>query len=172
MGQFDSLSVPEISVLISELEETRRIKQGAMPKSTLRKYLDIHGPDFMGTGMSFQEFMAVGEIERLNNAYWRQSREEKDRRRDAVVALACEYAKITQQTNQAIAWAREAIPEVLNGGWKDVRMFRDMLTFTGEEKSFRDRYVPIFEHFVSLLDQVLEGVPKVEPEVQRLETPS
>ncbi len=173
MGQFDSLSIPDLSALISELEETRRIKKGLMPRSVLQKYLDVNNPDFMGSGMTFQEFMMVGEVERIRSSYSRQTREEKSRRRDAMVALTIEYTKILQQTHQATMWAREAIVEVLNGDWKEVKVCRDMLTFEGDFVGLQSLHGPIFARFVEMLDEVLAGVPKEEePEPQAAEVPS
>lgn len=164
MSQYDQLSEEDLSKLIQELQDARRRKRGELPKSRLHDMLDPSSSDFMGTGMSMQEFMMVGEVERLTASYWRQDREEKSRRRDAMVALTVEYIKITAQTIQATLFAREAIVGIVNGDWRDVKTCRDMLTFEGEDVGHRDVYAPIFARFVELLDEVLAGVPKPKPE--------
>jgi hypothetical protein len=119
----------------------------------------------MGTGMSVQEFVMAGELQRLANAYWRQTREEKSRRRDAMIALTIEYDKILSQTRHATMWAREAIVEVVNGDWREVKVCRDMLTFDDDYLGDQKAHAPIFARFVEMLDEVLATVPKPEPEV-------
>ncbi len=126
----------------------------------------------MGSGMTFQEFMMAGEVERLKNAYWRQSREEKSRRREAAIALAIEYSKIIEQTRQATAFAREAIVDVINGDWKEVQINRDMLAIDPDFIGLGPELAAIFVPFVKMLDDVLAGVPKPEPEPQSVEAAS
>lgn len=167
MSAYDSLSETDLTLLINELQEVRRKKRGQITRSILHHMLNPNSSDFMGSGMTVQEFMMAGELERIQNAYWRQPREEKDRRRNAIVELAIEYSKIVQQTRQATMWAREAIVEVLEGNWKEVKVCRDMLTFEGDFVGLQAVHGPIFARFVQMLDDVLAGVPK-EPEPPQL----
>lgn len=162
MSAYDHLSEAELSLLISELQEVRRRKRGEVPRSALERMTHPDTKDFMGSGLSIQEYLISGEIERHQAAYWRQSREEKSRRRDAVVNLTALYLQITKQTQQATMWPREAIVGVLNGDWKDVRACRDMLTQHGEDLGLTPELKAIFAPFIKLLDEVLAGVPKDE----------
>jgi hypothetical protein len=163
MSAYDGLSEEELALLINELQEVRRKRKGGLSQSDLRRMLSPDSPDFMGSGMTVQEFMMAGELERLQNAYWRQSLEEKRRRQEAVVALATEYVKIIQQTRQATLWAREAFVAVLNGDWKEVKICRGCLSDEGEHFGLTLELKEIFLPFVKLLDEVLTGVPKEEP---------
>jgi hypothetical protein len=163
MSQFEALSVEELSKLIQELQEVRRKKQGRPTKADLALMFDPNSSDFMGLGLSLNEFLLSQEIEALKRSYRNQTREEKSRRRDAAVALAVEYDRVRQQTTQATVFAREAIIHVVEGEWQDLKICRDMLTFEDDFVGSREIHAPIFARFVEMLDAVLAGVPRESP---------
>jgi hypothetical protein len=172
VSQYDTLSEEEIARLIRELQEAHRRKRGQPTRSQLAEMLSPSSPNFMGTGMTAQEFMMSGEIQYLMAAYWRQSRKEKNRRRAASIRLALELGEIRKKTNFATIFAEEAVADVINGDWKDLKQVRDYYLFEDEEQALRESAVQIYARFVQLIDEVLASVPKDEPEASPVAAPN
>src|SRR6185369_9557551 len=157
---YDDLPLEALQKLHDEVRIALRKKKGETTRELLLSYISPSSPDFMGTGMNFEEYVLAGEIEHIKASYRRQERGERNRRRDAAIALSVELSVILTKTNQATMFARESIPAVIIGDWREVKTLREMLTFkddfVGDEATNR----PIFAKFVSLLDEVLAGVPE------------
>lgn len=168
---YEDLPLQALQQLYDEVRTAIRKKKGESTRESLLSYISPSNPDFMGTGMNFEEYVLSGEIENIKAGYRRQPREERNRRRDAAVDLAIELSVILTQTRQATLFARECIPAVINGDWKDVKVLRDMLTFEGDHVGIEAIHQPIFAKFVGMLDGVLAGVPKEAPPPETKQPP-
>jgi hypothetical protein len=160
---YEDLSLELLQQLHNEVRDALRKRKGEPTRESVLSYLSPKNPDFMGTGMNFEEYFISGEIEHIKAGYRRQERGERVRRRDAAIALAIELSVILTQTNQATLFAREAIPAVILGDWREVKSTRDLLTFDEDFVGNQVTNKPIFAKFVSILDEVLDGIPKEEP---------
>src|SRR5882672_11703154 len=96
------------------LDERRR---GVSPR-TLPSFLDIDSPNFLGLGMSLQELVASGEVERNMRSFGRQDRPERERRLDHVIRLSVELTEILKATHFCTSLARAAIVDVIEGDWQ------------------------------------------------------
>lgn len=160
---YDNLSLEDLEKLHQEVRDALRKKRGQPTKESLLAFLSPEGPDFMGTGLTFTEYVLADEVSHIKASYRRASRDERARRRDAAVDLGIELGVILQQTRQATLYAREAIASVIVGDWKETKICRDILTFEGDHVGEQAVHQPIFAKFVKMLDDVLAGIPKEEP---------
>lgn len=127
-----------------------------MPKKDKRphaeKLADWLGPNtrnFVGTGLSLEEFMAVHDAERLRNSWAVIEPKERRTRMHYVLELAAELHRIKKISIQATAIGELVIEDLITGDYDAmlslVNGFRDADKFGAE----RERWV----HFVELAEQ-------------------
>jgi hypothetical protein len=162
---YREMSAEGLEALVKELQGILREKRGEPAKETLRKILDAKGPDFLGTGLTFEEFLVSQDLQRYRRSYSQQDRKERKRRLDFVLRLAVEYQAVVQRTLFSTAFAKNALAEVFDGDWRGLKIARDVLTFEDETPETRETFAPIFAAFVRLLDEILTSVPTEGSEV-------
>lgn len=133
---------------------TLEVKDGGHPgrasKSLLASFLDTKGNNFLGSGISFSDWVRTADYLRYERCYITQTREEKRRRLMYLVRLAGELERILDHHLFATSWAEAVIEGVLEGDWKQVAMWCAMLTFEDEDPHVREVAAPIFAKFVEI----------------------
>lgn len=119
--------------------------------------LGLDSKNFLGTGLTFNEFMQLHRAEQLAASWALQVPEEKKRRRRAVIQLSIELGRIRDTMEFSTALAELAIEAVIEGDWKMVEEWAEHFTFESEGAELRDRCAPVFAVFRELLLQTLRG---------------
>lgn len=122
------------------------------------RFAELLGTDsknFLGTGLTFTEFMQLHKAEQIAESWALQPVEEQKRRRKAVIQLSIELGRITEHHGFSTRLAEMAIEAVIVGDWKMVQEWADHFTFDTEGEDLRAQYAPVFAVFRELLLQSL-----------------
>ena len=117
--------------------------------------------NFMGSGLSVEDFMRLGAAEKFAASWANQDQAERKRRLSAVMRLSVELARISEITMFSTRLCEMAIESVIEGDWKAVSEWADHFSFESEGEQLRISHAPIFAAFRELLRQVVragEGV--------------
>lgn len=137
-------------------------------KKNLDEWTNVHGNNFFGTGMTFQEFMTYGEVERYTRCYHRQDRDERNRRRAYLIKLGSILEKFEslgeiQGTDLLEGWIdniiegdKKALAAAVRGFFEPDGVFRDM----GEHTKCPHYY----RQFFRLLQSCVETWPEDKPD--------
>jgi hypothetical protein len=132
----------------------------------LAELLGPNSKNFLGTGMSLEEFSTLITAEKLAASWCVQPQDERKRRRRAVILLSQELGHIEEKTQFSTRLCELAIEAVIEGDWTMVEEWAEHFTFAEEfpknvtdetGTDLRDKYVPVFATFRELLLQVLRG---------------
>ena len=139
------------------------IALGARPRRAdpRERLAELMGPDstnFLNTGLSLREFMALHDAERLARSWSLQPREEKKRRLNAVVQLSAELSRIREITVFSTALAEQAIEAVIEADWKMVKSWAEHFAFDDDCHDFTPIYAPFRELLLQVLRVGKEGV--------------
>jgi hypothetical protein len=132
-----------------------------MKKDHQARYHELLSPtstNFMGTGLTLQEFMQLGTAERVNTAWFTQERSERKRRLNFVTELSIELAKIKETTIFATGLAEMGIESIIEGDWKMVQEWAEHFSFADDDGA-RERYASVFARFAELLMQAYTTHP-------------
>ena len=124
-------------------------------RERLAELLGADSTNFLGTGLTMQEFMRLHDAEKLSASWAIQPPVEKKRRRRAVLQLSIELGRICESHSFSTGLAELAIESVIEGDWKMVQEWADHFTFAEESEELRTTYVPVFAVFHELLLQSL-----------------
>lgn len=133
-------------------------------RERLVELLSPNSKNFLGTGLTFEELSALTTAEKIAASWCLQPRDERKRRRRAVILLSQELGRIEAETIFATRNCELAIESVIEGDWEMVEEWADHFTFAEEfptnvtdetGTSLRDKYAPVFATFRELLLQVL-----------------
>jgi len=127
------------------------------PRERFAELLGIDSKNFLGTGLTMQEFSLLHSAEKIATSWALQPREERSRRLATVVQLSVELTRIREVTNFSTRLAELAIESVIEGDWTAVKDWTESLGFEDEREELRQRYAPIFATFRELLLQVLRA---------------
>lgn len=129
------------------------------PKPDKRaRFLELLGLDstnFLGSNLTFVEFMQLYRAEQLAASWALQAPEEKKRRRRIVIQLSIELGRLQTTVNFSTSLAELAIEAVIEGDWKMVEEWAEHFTFDEEHPQTREQYAPAFAVFRELLLQAL-----------------
>jgi hypothetical protein len=153
-----NLPADELKAIIRDLQATLDEKQG---KPTLASFINPLSDNFMGTGMSLQEFHVKGMIEVWQRSFSNQNRKEKKRRLHTIVKLSAELERIREKTLNATGLAESVIEDVIEGDWKMLKEWAEMFTFKDEGEEHRTFMAPIYARFVETCREVHEERPEV-----------
>ena len=117
--------------------------------------LGFDSKNFLGTGLTFNEFMQLHRAEQLAASWALQPPEVKKRRRRIVIQLSIELGRIQTTVNFSTGLAELVIESVIEGDWKMVEEWAEHFTFDEEGAQIRDQYAPVFAVFRELLLQAL-----------------
>lgn len=124
--------------------------------------LDPDAKNWLGTGLSMQEFFAARRVQEIQNSIIFQDREEERRRIELIVELAGELNAIRQRTNFSMLLAEGAIEDVIRGEWGKLREVGEQHRFEDESERIRAEYAPIYSRFVELCQKGFESRPGAE----------
>lgn len=153
-----------------EPEDTRtsaqKVGDGGHPrgdeaKRLLGGFFDVHGDNFLGSGMTFHEWSMSGDLVRYRRFLGLQARDERRRRMKYVVAMSVEHDRICQQDRFATFWSEACIEAVINGDWDEVKMWAESLKFKNEGPDIRNIAAPKFANFVKIALEAYETRPTV-----------
>jgi hypothetical protein len=125
------------------------------PRERFAELLGTNSKNFLGTGLTMNEFMQLHRAEQLTASWALQSPEEKKRRLHAVLRLSQELGRIKETTLFSTRLAEMAIEAVIEGDWKMVEGLAGHFTFSTEGEETMQIYAPVFAAFRELLLQVL-----------------
>lgn len=93
-----------------------------MSDESTKKMMELFGyeDNFLGTGMSFQEWCTHKEIKRIEASFTMQDGAEKKRRLHYIMKLSEEGAKIKAVSLFGTAWVDAAIESVIQGDWDEI----------------------------------------------------
>jgi hypothetical protein len=126
-------------------------------RERLAELLGTDSKNFLGTGLTFSEFMQLHSAEQLSASWALQPIEEKKRRRRSVIQLSIELGRICETHRFSTGLAELAIEAVIEGDWKMVQEWADHFTFDEESDDLRHQYTPMFAVFRELLLQTLRA---------------
>jgi hypothetical protein len=129
-------------------------------KDHAARFIELLSPDsknFLGTGLSMEEFFKLGRAEKFAASWANQDRDERKRRLKAVIALSIEMAKILETGGFATFWCERSIEAVIEGDWKMAADYADYFTFASESGDLISIERPRFATFRELLLQAVRG---------------
>ena len=124
-------------------------------RERLAELLGTGSKNFLGTGLSLEEFVQLFSAEKLAASWGLQSPEERKRRRRIVIALAQELGRIEEKSGFSTRLAELAIESVIDGDWKMVEEWAEHFAFEDEHEAIRTREAPEFAIFRELLLQAV-----------------
>jgi hypothetical protein len=124
-------------------------------RERLSELLSFDSKNFLGTGLTFTEFMQLHKAEQLAESWVIQPVEEQKRRRKAVIQLSIELGRITEHHGFSTRLAEMAIEAVIVGDWTMVQEWADHFALDTEGEGLRAEYAPVFAVFRELLLQAL-----------------
>ena len=121
----------------------------------LAELLGVGSKNFLGTGLTLEEFVQLFSAEKLAASWGLQSPEERKRRRRIVIALAQELGRIAEKSGFSTHLAELAIESVIEGDWKMAEEWAEHFAFEDEHEEIRTREAPEFAIFRELLLQAI-----------------
>lgn len=171
LSDFEHLTPKQLREVAKQLQKMAYRKEGGsreLSKDRLSQLLDVESDNFMGTGLSLQEFLLCGKVDELANSFATQDKDERKRRLGFVVKLGAELDRMRSKGLQfGTALAEAAIESVILGDWKMVKDWANDFTFEHEHEQTRQTYAPLYAPFVGLLQEAFESRPKAEPSPKR-----
>jgi hypothetical protein len=168
---FEGLSPEELREAAKQLQNMAHRKEGGnreYSKERLSKLLDIESDNFLGTGMSLQDFMLCGLVEDINHSFVTQMKPERKRRLGFIRKLAAELDRILVDGHLfGSAIAEGGIGAVILGDWSEVKDIAEEFRFTDEDEHTRNTYAPIYANFVGLLQEAFDTRPEAEAAPRR-----
>lgn len=132
-------------------------------KKRLLAWLDTEGDDFLGTGMSFQDFMLSRQIERWKNSIsCLQDRTEQRRRVRLIRRLSVAMDEV-ERTYGVFGFAQldMAIVAIINGDWVECQRIADELKYEDERPEIRHA---LAERHAALRTLILEAKELAVPD--------
>lgn len=124
-------------------------------RERLAELLGTGSKNFLGTGLTMEEFIQLFNAEKLAASWFIQPLEERKRRRCAVIRLSQELGRIEETTNFATRLGELAIEAVIEGDWTMVKEWAEHFAFKDESEDLRGGMVAPYATFRELLLQVL-----------------
>jgi hypothetical protein len=161
MDLTDIKSLPEDKLLevIRELQDTLRERRG---ETTLSSLLNPLSDNFLGSGMTLQEFLLKGQVDVWRRSFVNQPRPERKRRLGLLIRLSAELLKVREQTSFGTGLAEAVLEDLIEGDWKMLREWAKHFSFEDEDEEIRAKYIPIYAKFVGLCKEGYEDQPGVE----------
>lgn len=107
------------------------------PRARLKRMLN---PDnFLGSGLTLQEWSLSGMIDRWQNCLSNLSDREATRRRVSSIRRICVAIDAIERAHGVfnVRGLERGLVAVINGEWQEVRSIADELLYRGEDASFR-----------------------------------
>jgi hypothetical protein len=161
-------------------EEQVRQAFDAIPssqKSQLLTWLDTQSSNFMGTGLSFHEFIWFGRAQEISNNLFNQSREEQRRRMDYIIRASKTLYDIREVNRFATGFGEMAIEDIIKGDLRNLRRWRlgnpvivmENRAEKGPESDQNKFYRNLWEPFVAIIREAIETWPIESDKVEATE---
>lgn len=143
------------------------VRDGGMPdRKKLREllhgtFLDVHGDNFMGSGMGFMEWVRTMDLLKYERWYGTQTREERRRRMKYLIQLCAEQERLVEDDISATGLSEAVIENVIEGDWIEVKSWIEHLKFEEERGEYRSLMAKRFEKFVEIAQEAYDTRPKV-----------
>lgn len=135
----------------------------------LKELLSTEGDNFMGSGMSMQDYLLCLDLDTLSRSFNRQKRPERKRRMKFIVLLSAELEAIRQKVGIfSSGLAEGAIEGVIEGDWRLVKEFAGDFTFEHEGGETEKVYGPAYARFRELLMEAFNTRPGATPPPQQV----
>jgi hypothetical protein len=151
------VAIEDLDAAITKLQELRRKRKGETTAAEVRGLMSFmdQKQNFLGTGMSFEEWFTAKEVDRVMRGFTHQDRRERKARLELAGRLAVELAKIREVSIFATGLGEGAIESVLEGDAPGLIVSRGMFTFEDERAEIRDLNAPLWATFVKILDEAI-----------------
>lgn len=167
LDQIDMLPPDELREVVKRARKAldRQLGEGLRAdKGRLKELLDTTSDNFMGSGMTMQEYMLCIDLDALARSFHRQMRPERTRRLKYVILLSAELERIRREVGIfASGLAEGAIEDVLMGDWRRAKEFAGDLVFDMEGGEIQEVYQAAYAPFRELLQEVFDTRPEAEP---------
>lgn len=153
------------------------VRDGGMPErfefQNLLKntFLDVHGENYMGSGLGFSDWMRTLDILRYERWYGNQVRDEKKRRMGYLIALCAEQERLVATDISATGLSASLIECLIEGDWNGVKSWMASLTFKEDKNAWSGEMRERFAKFVAFAQEAYDTRPKVFCPLCRKPTP-
>jgi len=154
LAEIKNLPEDKLLEVIRELQDTLRERRG---ETTLASLLNPLSDNFMGSGMTLQEFVLKGRIDIWQRSFVNQPRPEKKRRLNLLIRLSVELTKIREQTIVATGLAESALEDLIEGDWAMLKEWASHFSFEDEHEEVRVRYAPLYAKFAEICKEAYES---------------
>lgn len=113
---------------------------------------DPSSKNLMGSRLTFNEWLASGLAEKYKRSFINASPEERERRLDLIIELACEYKEICKTTIFSTDICKAVMEDIINGCFERALSISKFFDFDTEEEGLRNEYAPIFKRFKELVE--------------------
>jgi len=143
------------------------VRDGGMPERNKMRnllqgtFLDVHGHNFMGSGLGFGDWSTTMEILRYERWYGSQAREERRRRMKYLIRLCAEQERLVEEDISATGLSEALIEHLIEGDWNEVRAYISILKFEEERHEWRKEIAPRFAKFVAIAQEAYDTRPRV-----------
>lgn len=139
-------------------------------KRDLKDWLSTEGSNFLGTGMSFQEWFVHQRVEEYANSFAAQDRDERRRRLNLVIRLGRELCNIREENLFSTMMGESAIEAVILGKWDEIKDYGTWLSFKAEfvdDPDQGDYYSRLWSRFREILAETYQHrlPPNPVPEI-------
>lgn len=155
-------SEEELAKHVKKLQTILALKQGKrqLPtKDDILKMADPDGNNFLGTGMTLQDFLAAYRLLDVQSNLLFQDLEERRRRVGLIIELGAALVEIRKQTLFAVGLAEGVIEDVVRGDWRMLREHAKMFRFEHESEDLRKTYGPIYAAFAAVCQKAFDTRP-------------
>jgi hypothetical protein len=130
------------------------------------EWTNLEGDDFLGSGLSFADFMLSNQVERWRNSLsCIRNRTEIRRRLRAIRAIGAAIEALEQQREIFnLAGLDGALLALINGEWDEARSIAESLDYAEEGPlgvRYAELHAPIKELILKACDEMLPNDPEV-----------
>lgn len=164
---YESWTEEDLREHIKTLKGILRAKDGSKPEPTrdlLKSVLDPTNGNFLGTGLSLQEWLIAGRLRDFQESFVSQDRGEKKRRMKFLILMSVELVKIREVSRFSTAQAEAAIECVIEGDWQMLNTWAKGFTFEEDGPEAAARYGPLWARFRELCLEAFQTRPGAPPE--------
>ena len=135
-------------------------------KARLLSWLNIEGNDFLGTGLSFSDFLLSRQIDRWRNSLSCIRNRKEVRRRLRIIRAMSALLESLEQRGEIfnLAGLDGALLAVINGEWDEARSIAESLDYS-EDAELLARYASMHAPIKALILEACDGVLPNDPEV-------
>lgn len=166
-GTLDPSAKSIIRGLVDKLRELDGVEQPSKRqierRDKVKEWLSAGSKNFMGMGVSLEEFMRLGMAERFQRSWGEQHPKERKRRLGYITELSAEYERICEINIGGTAWITTAIEAIIEGDLRRLKDYHSLMV----DREFRPRAHAEWTRVVELCEAAIASWPedgRLEPE--------